>query len=92
MSKPKNLSQSSDGSNEANEPSDENPPPLALRWTGLLLKEPAPDGVPNFSEDVGDSIERYDGGFLVISADNGRRCWFPDSKVANATWEEVSDE
>jgi len=38
------------------------------------------------------TIERFDGGFLVVSKNTGAKHWHPDSMVRCATWELVSAE
>ena len=38
------------------------------------------------------SIERFDGGFLVIAKNTGARHWHPDHSVRYASWEKVRDE
>jgi hypothetical protein len=37
------------------------------------------------------TIERYDGGFLVVAKNTGMKQWHPDAMVRCATWELTRD-
>jgi hypothetical protein len=37
------------------------------------------------------TIERFDGGFLVVAKNTGAKNWHPDSMVRCATWELVTE-
>lgn len=37
------------------------------------------------------SIERHDGGFLVVAKNTGAKHWHPDDMVRYATWELTRD-
>ena len=57
-----------------------------MRWVGLTLQQPDPDGEILFNKDEA-KIERVGAGFAVVSNENGRQKWFPDARVSMATWE-----
>jgi hypothetical protein len=50
-----------------------------------MLKLPSEDGETAYNTESA-SIERYDGGFLVVSKNTGARDWHPDGMVRKASW------
>ncbi len=64
--------------------------PSRLRWTALTLKMPAEDGEAAYNLESA-SIERFDGGFLVVSKNTGSKQWHPDGMIRYASWEMVRE-
>lgn len=50
------------------------------------MKMPAEDGEAAYNSESA-SIDRFDGGFFVISKNTGARHWHPDDMIRYATWE-----
>lgn len=50
-----------------------------------MLKMPSDDGETAYNTDMA-TIERYDGGFLVVSKNTASHVWHPDAMVRMAHW------
>lgn len=57
-----------------------------MRWISLTLRMPAEDGEAAYNS-ASATIDRYDGGFLVISKNTGTKQWHPDDMIRYATWD-----
>jgi hypothetical protein len=56
----------------------------------LALRANDDNGEAAYNLDMA-TIERYDGGFLVVSKNTGAQNWHPDGMVRCATWELTRD-
>lgn len=51
---------------------------------------PAEDGEAAYNIESA-TIERFDGGFIVIAKNTGAKHWHPDDMIRYATWELVEE-